>query len=84
MHPKGANANAMSVLSFRNTLVGTGWAICLVFCTNELKKLSSHLVARAPISGSENFFHNLDKWLLAESHDCCKLLMGSCGLSHKL
>jgi len=42
--PKAAKNMALSGLSFRNTLVGTGWAILLVLCTNGLKKL----VCRAP------------------------------------
>ena len=44
VHPKGANSMAASGLNFRNTLVGTGWAISLDICTNGLRKQLSHLV----------------------------------------
>jgi len=34
VHPKGANSMAVSWLNFKETLVGTGWAIALLLCTN--------------------------------------------------
>ena len=44
MHPKAANSMAVSGLSFENTLVGTGWAVSVLFFTNGLRKQFSHLV----------------------------------------
>ena len=35
---------AMSGLSFENTLVGTGWAVSVLLCTDGLRKQSSNLV----------------------------------------
>ena len=37
VHLKGANSMAVSGLSFRNTLVGSGWAISVLQCTNGLR-----------------------------------------------
>ena len=55
---KGANANSMakSGLSFRKILVGTGWAVSLLLCTNGQRKQPF-----CPISGSEAFFPSLDE-----------------------
>ena len=36
MHPKGANSMAASGLVCRKALLGTGWAIFLLFCMNRL------------------------------------------------
>ena len=47
---------AASGLGHEKLLVGAGWAISLLLCTNGLRKQSSRLVARASISGSEAFF----------------------------
>ena len=44
VHPKAANSMAVSGLSFENTLVGTGWAVSVLFFTNGLRKQFSHLV----------------------------------------
>ena len=77
MHPKGANSKAIYGLSFRNTLVGTRW-----FCP-PVKKWAEKMILSTlwtPIPGSEAFFNSLDEWLLAKSHDYCKLVNG---LSHK-
>ena len=42
--PKGANCMAMSGLGFRKVLVGNGWAVSLLLCMIELRKLFSHIV----------------------------------------
>ena len=42
--PKGANCMAMSGLGFRKVLVGNGWAVSLLPCMIELRKLFSHIV----------------------------------------
>ena len=44
VHLKGANNMAMSGLSFRKPLVGTGWFVSLLLCMIEVRKQSSHLV----------------------------------------
>jgi len=33
VHPKGADSMAVFGLSFRNTLVGSGWATAVLLCT---------------------------------------------------
>jgi len=37
----GADSNAVSELCFRNTLVGSGWAIAVLLCMNGLRNQSS-------------------------------------------
>ena len=37
VHTKGTNSMAASELSCRKPLVGTGWAISLLLCTNGLR-----------------------------------------------
>ena len=41
VHLKGAKSMAASGLGCRKPLVGTGWAISLLLCTNGLRKLFS-------------------------------------------
>ena len=43
VHPRGENSIAVSGLGYRKALVGTGWAISLLLCTNGLRKQSSGL-----------------------------------------
>ena len=43
MYPKGADSMAISGLSFRNTLVGSRWAIAVLLCTNGSRKQLSRL-----------------------------------------
>ena len=38
-------------LSFRNALVGSGWATALLLCTNGLRKQSSHPAQRPILAG---------------------------------
>ena len=44
MHPKGANSMAASGVVFRSDLVGTGWAISILFGINGVRNKRSHLV----------------------------------------
>ena len=81
MHLKGADSMAISGLSFRNTLVGSGWATAILLCTNGSRKQSSHL-AQHPFPAGKPF-SSLGKRLLAECRDYCKLINGGCGLSQK-
>ena len=48
VHPKCPNSMAVSWLNFKETLVGTGWAIALLLCTNEP---ISHTWYRTPPQG---------------------------------
>jgi len=50
MHPNGVDSMAISGLTFRNTLVGAGWATSILLC---MKAVFSHFMA--PISGGEVF-----------------------------
>ena len=43
VYPKGADSMAISGLSFRNTLVGSRWAIAVLLCTNGSRKQLSRL-----------------------------------------
>ena len=70
----GAKGMAL-FLSFRNGLVGCGWAASVLLCTNELRKQSPHLVGFPFLTG-DLFFPSLVKQLLAERHDYCKLVNG--------
>jgi len=44
VHPKGANCMAASGLVFRSDLVGTGWAISILFGINGVRNKLSHHV----------------------------------------
>ena len=44
VHPKGANSMAASGVVFRSDLVGTGWAISILFGINVVRNKRSHLV----------------------------------------
>ena len=66
MHPKGANSMAVSGLTFRNTMVGVGWANSVLLCTN-----SPRLIA-PPFPGEKL----LNKQLMAKSWAIASLLMG--------
>ena len=74
VHPKGADSMAISGLSFRNALVGSGWATDVLLSTNVLRKLSSHL-AQHPFPVGK-LFCSLGERLPAECHDYCKLVNG--------
>jgi len=65
MHPKGENSMAMSGPSFRNTLVGTGWAISLILCIGDPRKHSPS-PCRAPFLAVK-VIPSLEERLLAES-----------------
>jgi len=62
--PKGCNSVAMSGLSFRKVLFGTGWAVSFLLCTIGLRKQSFQL---EPSFLALKVFHSLNSWLLAES-----------------
>ena len=47
VYPKGADSMAVSGISFRKALVGSGWVTAVLLCTNRLKKKSS-CPARCP------------------------------------
>ena len=66
---------AVSGLSFKNTLVGTGWTISCILCKNGLRKQSSQLVG-SPFLAVKVFFPSLDKLFPAKSRDYCKLVKG--------
>ena len=60
----------------------TPWLALGGFCP-PVKKWAEKMILSTlwtPIPGSEAFFNSLDEWLLAKSHDYCKLVNG---LSHK-
>jgi len=72
VHLKGADSMTTSGLSFRNNLVGSGWATAILLCMNSLRKLALQGVHFQ--LGS--FFLSLGEWLPAECHDYCKLVNG--------
>ena len=74
MHPKGTNIMAESGLSFRKTLVGTGWAISPLLCTNRLRKQPSWLVG--PCFLAVKLFPSLDEQLTAKSSEYWKFING--------
>jgi len=54
--PKGADSMAASGLGCRKALVGTGWAISLLLCMNQLK--NSFLACGASISDPDTSFQS--------------------------
>ena len=64
--PNGCNSMAVSALSFRWALFGTGWAVSFLLCTIRLTKPSFQL---GPSFLALKFFHSLNRRLLAESAD---------------
>jgi len=52
--PKGAESMAVSGLSYRNALVGSGWATAVLLSTNRLKEQSSR-PARCPFPAGKPF-----------------------------
>ena len=56
---------AISGHSFRNTLVGSGWATSVLLCMNGLRKQSSHISRCSFLAGKP--FPHLDKLLPAKS-----------------
>ena len=54
VHPKGADSLAVSGLSLRNALVGSGWATAVLLCMNWLRKQSSR-PAQHPFSVGKPF-----------------------------
>ena len=74
MLPKGAESMAVSGLSYRNALVGSGWATAVLLSTNRLKEQSSR-PARCPFPAGKPF-PSLDEQLPAECRDYCKLVNG--------
>jgi len=74
VHLKGADNMAVSGLSFRNTLVGSGWAM---FCPPMYEQVEKRvLTLHAAHFRQGSFFSSLDERLPAESHDYCKLVNG--------
>jgi len=73
VHPKGADSMAVFRLSFRNTLVGSGWAISVLLCPNGLKKQSSHLTWHHFWWGS---LPSQEEQLPAKSQAYCKFTNG--------
>jgi len=65
---------AMSGLGFRKVLVGNGWAVSLLLCMIELRKLFSHIVG-PPILALKAFC--TDCWLRVLTIET--LLMSGCG-----
>ena len=55
MLPKGVDNMAVSGLSFRNTLVGSGWATAVLLCINGLRKQSS-CFAPGPFPAGKHLF----------------------------
>ena len=73
VHLKGADSMAVSGLSFRNTLVGSGWAISVLLCPNGLKEQSSHLARCHFWWGS---FPSQEEQLPTKKCGYCKLING--------
>jgi len=44
VHPNGAKSTAAFGLGYKKALMGTGWAISLLLCMNQLRKQPSGLV----------------------------------------
>jgi len=65
---------AISGLSFRNTLVGSGWGTAVLLYMNGLGKQSSCLAQFLFLAGKA--FSSLGEWLLAKSRDYCKIING--------
>ena len=79
VHPKGADNMAVSGLSLRKTLIGSGWVTSVLLCTN---RQSSHLARHQFLTG--RLFSTVwtsSCWLRAVT--IASSLMGGCGLSHK-
>jgi len=80
LHLKGADSSG---LSFRNTLVGSGWVTAVLLCNmNGLKNSPLALHGTHFLQG--NLFYPVytsSCWLRALT--TASLLMGGCGLSHK-
>jgi len=72
--PKGADSMAVSELSIRNTLIGSGWATAVILCTNGFREQSSYLERCLFLVGK--LFSQPGQWLPAESHDYFKLING--------
>jgi len=66
-HPKSVDSMAVSGISFRNTLVGSGWATSILLFTNGLSKQSCCLVRHSHLQRG-SFYPSLGEWLPAESH----------------
>ena len=60
------NSVAVSGLSFRKALFGTGWAVSFLLCTIGLRKQSFYL---GPSFLALKVIHSLSRQLLAESAD---------------
>jgi len=60
------NSVAVSGLSFRKALFGTGWVVSFLLCMIGLRKQSSQL---EPSFLALNVIHSLNRQLLAESAD---------------
>ena len=58
VHSKGAKSTAAPGLSQRKHLVGTGWAISLLLCTNGLRK-QSYVHVQPPFLAVKLFSHSI-------------------------
>jgi len=74
VHPKCAHSMVISGLSFRNTLVGTGWAASVLLRASGLRKRSFHLLGPPIMAG--RLFSHLHELLPAKRYDYCKLVSG--------
>jgi len=74
VHPKGTHSMAVSVLRFRNTLVGSVWVTAVLLCTNGLR--NSPLALHGTHFQQGSLYPSLGKQLPAECLDYCKLVNG--------
>ena len=81
MCSKGADSMAVSGLSFRNTLVGSGWVTVILLCMNRLGKQSSHF-ARHPFLVGKTFSVWVSVCQLKTVTIATSLMCG-CGLGHE-
>ena len=72
---------AVSGLSFRNNLVGSGWATAILLCMNRLRNCPLGLQGIHFQWGS--FFSVWASVCRLSAVTIASLLMGGCGLSHK-
>ena len=77
MAVSGANSMSISGLSFRNTLVGIGWAVSLRLCMNRLRKQSFHLLGPSfpTVNTNPNIWINLAPKILVWERYIWTLIM---------
>jgi len=88
VHPKGTNSMAASGLGCRKAMVGTGWAISLLFCMNWLRIQHSGLVGPPFLTvtfllvcnwPSLDYWELVNEWVWFESWICREWLQGQLG-----